>query len=231
MLRANSKVFPKELAMISRRRIQLLLLLAVAISGGVVWRNTSTQSGFVARRVAAPTSTAARIVAAAKSQVGTIYNASYQTISYPNGDLSSTRIGQKQGACTDVVVRALRPAGFDLQRLIHEDMTRHFAIYPQLWDLTSPNSNIDHRRVPNQMTFFRRFGQTLPTEFNSSTRNTWQPGDIVCWDTGQGRTHTGILSDGVDKNDTPLVIHNNGICREENCLLRWKIIGHFRFPK
>ena len=215
----------------SRRRIRLLLLLAVAIAGGVVWRNTSTQNGFVVRRVAAPTSTAARIVAASKSQIGTIYNASYQTISYPNGDLSSTRIGQKQGACTDVVVRALRPAGFDLQRLMHEDMTRHFALYPQLWDLPSPNKNIDHRRVPNQMTFFKRFGQTLPTEFNSSTRSSWQPGDIVCWDTGQGRTHTGILSDGVDQNDTPLVIHNNGICREENCLLRWKIIGHFRFPK
>lgn len=219
----------------SQRRIRLLLLLAVALAvaivSGVAWRDTSTPTDFVARRVAPPTSTAARIVAAAKSQNGTIYNASYQAISYPNGDLSSTRIGQKQGACSDVIVRALRPLGFDLQQLIHEDMARHFALYPQLWDLNAPNTNIDHRRVPNQMTFFKRFGQTLPTDFNSSTRSSWQPGDIVCWDTGRGRTHTGIVSDGVDENDTPLVIHNNGVCREENCLLRWKIIGHFRFPK
>lgn len=218
----------------SRCGIRLSVAAAVAvISVGAVFHQhqNATQPWFVARRLAPSTSAAARIVAGARTQIGTIYNASYQIISYPNGDLSSTRIGQKQGACSDVVVRALRPAGFDLQRLIHEDMTRHFALYPHLWDLTAPDASIDHRRVPNQMTFFARFGQTLPTDFNSSTRNTWQPGDIVCWDSGQGRTHTGILSDGTDQNDMPLVIHNNGVCREDDCLLHWKIIGHFRFPK
>lgn len=219
----------------TRRKIALVLTAVVAFSSVsfVLWNNHAQDDSrwFVARRVALETEAQRRIVASAKTQIGTIYNASYQTISYPNGDVSSTRSGKMQGACSDVVIRALRFAGFDLQRLMHEDMARNFALYPQLWDLKTPNASIDHRRVPNQMKFFARFGRTLPNDFNSSTRMTWQPADIVCWDTGNGRTHTGVLSDGVDGNDVPLVIHNNGICREDDCLLRWKIIGHFRFPK
>jgi hypothetical protein len=49
----------------------------------------------------------------------TYYDASYAAISYPGGDVSSDR-----GACTDVVIRAFRNAGIDLQQLIHEDMAR-----------------------------------------------------------------------------------------------------------
>ena len=216
------------------RKIRLLFvaLAACALTFYALWRLNSVADGnwYVARRIAVSDPTTAKIVAGAKAQIGTFYNAEYQTIAYPNGDISSTRKGRKVGACSDVVIRALRRADIDLQRLMHDDMTRHFALYPNLWDLKAPNANIDHRRVPNQMTFFARFGQTLPKEFNSSTRSSWQPGDIVCWDTGKGRTHTGVLSDGVDQNDVPLVIHNDSICREDNCLQRWKIIGHFRFP-
>ena len=221
----------------SRKILSLVfLMLCAALCGGVWWTNATNTTPapfawFVARRVPIDNRVRAQIVQGAKRQIGTIYNASYQPIAYPNGDVSSTRNGRKQGACSDVVIRALRFAKLDLQRLMHEDMTRHFALYPQLWDLKAPNANIDHRRVPNQMTFFARFGQALPTEFNSSTRKLWQPGDIVCWDTGNGRTHTGIVSDGVDQNDTPLVIHNNSVCREDDCLQHWPIIGHFRFPR
>ncbi len=216
-----------------RKVVVVLLCVTISLSGVALWQQAQIASPhqFVAARVAAPNATAAKIVAGAKAQNGTWYDASYRTISYPNGDFSDAKNGRKIGACSDVVVRALRFAGLDLQRLMHDDMTRHFALYPQLWDLNAPNASIDHRRVPNQMTFFRRFGQTLPTSFNSSTRSSWRPGDIVCWDTGNGRTHTGVLSDGIDVNGVPLVIHNNGVCREDDCLTRWKIIGHFRFPK
>ncbi len=185
----------------------------------------------IVHRVQVVDATAAKIVAGAKQEIGALYNASYQEIAYPNGDISITRDGRKQGACSDVVIRALRFANFDLQRLMHDDMTKNFALYPNLWDMKAPNSSIDHRRVPNQMTFFRRFGQALPTDFTSSTRSSWKPGDIVCWDTGKGRTHTGVLSDGMNQNDVPLAIHNDSVCHEDNCLQRWKIIGHFRFPR
>jgi hypothetical protein len=213
---------------------KLLLFIAAIIffASAIWWRENNLVPRFrslpltiVARRV--PTSgVAAQIVRGAKSQYGTRYDASFQTIDFPNGDVSSTR-----GACSDVVVRALRSANFDLQKLMHEDMTRNFRLYPNKWGLSAPNTNIDHRRVPNQMTFFARYGKTLPITFTSSTRSSWQPGDIVIWNSGGGRTHTGIVSDGVSPLDVPLIIHNNQICREEDVLFRWKIIGHFRFPK
>ena len=169
---------------------------------------------------------AAKIVRASHAQTGTIYDAAYQPISYPGGDVEVSK-----GACTDVVVRALRGVDIDLQKLMHEDMTKNFRFYPQKWGLEKPDKNIDHRRVPNQMKFFSRFGQTLTTRVAPSTLASWQPGDIVCWDMQNGQLHTGIISDGLNTAGVPLVIHNGWICGEDDSLTRWKIIGHFRYPK
>ena len=116
----------------------------------------------VAERVPIKNVIAQKIVRGAKAQYGTLYDASFQNISYPNGDVARNR-----GACTDVVIRALRAAGFDLQQLMHADMTRSFHLYPKKWNLNAPNANIDHRRVPNQMTYFSRHARVLPIEFNS----------------------------------------------------------------
>lgn len=154
----------------------------------------------------------------------TIYNASYHTIDYPGGDVSSD-----QGACTDVVIRAFRNAGYDLQELIHEDMKANFALYPANWGLTAPDSNIDHRRVPNQMQFMKRFGQELTVEVEGQL-NEWQWGDVVYWRFKNGDEHCGIISDKTLANGKPLVIHNAGISKEEACLERWEITGHFRYP-
>ena len=208
-----------------------LVALIMLFASALWWREQNFAPTFrslpvtvVAARVPIENDLASKIVRGAKSQYGTIYDASFQNISYPNGDISSTR-----GACSDVIVRALRAANIDLQQRMHIDMTRHFNLYPQKWNLAAPNTDIDHRRVPNQMTYFARHAKVLPIIFDSSTRSAWQPGDIVVWNSGNGRTHTGILSDGISALGVPLVIHNNQICREEDVLFRWKIIGHFRF--
>ncbi|MDW7650691.1 MAG: DUF1287 domain-containing protein [Bacillota bacterium] len=152
------------------------------------------------------------------------YDAAYAVISYPGGDVPADR-----GACTDVVIRALRHAGIDLQERIHEDMKDHFELYPQNWGLGAPDSNIDHRRVPNQMRYFERFGQALTLDVRGHT-DQWQWGDIVYWRFPDGRLHCGVISDRKNRKGIPLVIHNGGITREEDCLLRWEIIGHYRYP-
>jgi len=121
------------------------------------------------RLIENPQMAAEKIVNGAKQEVnkGVRYNASYLQIPYPNGDVPSDR-----GACTDVIVRALRNAGYDLQKLIHKDMSRNFKLYPQTYGLSKPDSNIDHRRVPNQMTYLRRHGLELPKSVNGSDKET-----------------------------------------------------------
>jgi len=177
------------------------------------------------RTIKAANPIAAKIVAGAKKQFGTSYDPAYVRIAYPGGDVPRDR-----GVCTDVVVRALRHANYDLQRLIHEDMKKHFALYPKKWGLKRADSNIDHRRVPNQMQFFERFGQTLTKTAAPSTASQWRAGDIVCWRFSNGLYHTGIVSDRLNAEGLPFVIHNLSTCVEEDCLAAWKIIGHYRYP-
>lgn len=182
--------------------------------------------GIAVRRADPVLSTVARtIVTVARAQVGDIYDPGYFDLRYPNGDVPRGR-----GACTDVVIRALRAAGYDLQRLIHDDMKRDFGAYPHKWGLRRTDKNIDHRRVPNQMTFFRRHGKVLPLMVSARTLSSWRPGDVVRWKLDNGLDHTGILSDRRDGAGKPLVIHNLAVCAEEDVLTAWKITGHFRYP-
>ncbi len=162
--------------------------------------------------------------ARAEAEQGTVYDASYKVIDYPGGDVAVDR-----GACTDVIIRALRHAGLDLQQLIHEDMLQDFQSYPQNWGLKASDPNIDHRRVPNQMAFMSRQGRTLVLDPVNEPEQ-WHWGDVVYWQFPNGDQHCGIVSDRVNKSGIPLVIHNAGICTEEDALLRWKIIGHYRYP-
>ena len=166
------------------------------------------------------TGTAAKIVEGALVQAreAAAYTTGYVRLTYPNGDLP-----RGQGVCTDVVVRALRHAGYDLQRLIHEDMKAHFASYPRRE--ARPDSNIDHRRCPNQAWFFRRYGRTL------STLGDWKPGDIVYWKLPSGLDHTGVLSNRLNSKGEPYVVHNLGHCAEEDVLKTWRIVGHYRYPR
>lgn len=152
------------------------------------------------------------------------YDPSYFKIAYPNGDVPSDK-----GVCTDVVIRAYRKIGIDLQQLVHEDMKKNFAAYPKNWGLTSTDRNIDHRRVPNLMTFFSRHGKQLPASTQASH---YKPGDIVTWDLGGGVTHIGIVINKKSAdNDHHLVVHNIGNGQEiADCLFSYKITGHYRYP-
>ncbi len=180
-------------------------------------RNVTPCIDSVAKGIA----TGAKIQAAERAE----YFPGYVALKYPMGDLPRDR-----GVCTDVVIRSLRHAGFDLQALLHKDLVAHFDIYPKSWGLKRADYNIDHRRVPNQMCFFGRHGKSLPMALTIKTRSTWQPGDLVYWKLDDGLDHCGVLSDGINAKGWPLVVHNAEICREEDCLASWKIIGHYRYP-
>ena len=168
---------------------------------------------------------AATLVDAAREQIGVTksYDPGYRKLDYPGGD-----VPKQTGVCSDVVVRAFRTFGFDLQKEVHEDMAKAFDQYPHKWRLTRPDPNIDHRRVPNLMTYFKRQGWSVlvtakPAEFKS--------GDVVVWDLGGGVTHIGIVSNRRSPDGIPLVIHNIGQgAKEENILFRHEMIGHYR-PK
>ena len=168
------------------------------------------------------------IVAAARRQVGITvhYDPAYRRLEYPGGDVPADR-----GVCTDVIVRALRVArAVDLQRLVHEDLTAHWHSYPhqRRWRLSKPDPNIDHRRVPNLMTFFKRAGYAMPL---TRAPADYLPGDIVAWDLGRGILHIGIVSELKSQAGTPLIVHNIGAgAREEDLLFRYTITGHYRMP-
>src|SRR5512138_3058223 len=123
--------------------------------------------------------------AMAQTAQTTIYDPAYVKLTYPGGDLPLER-----GVCADVIVRAFRKGGLDLQKEVHEDMARNFAVYPSRWGLKAPDPNIDHRRVPNLMTYFKRQGKSLPISRNGKD---YEPGDVVAWDLGGGLTHIGIV--------------------------------------
>jgi len=151
------------------------------------------------------------------------YDPSYFIIAYPNGDIPSNK-----GVCSDVVIRAYRKMGIDLQRKVHEDMLANFDKYPHKWNLSSTDKNIDHRRVPNLMTFFRRNQAQLPI---TSLPSNYKPGDIVCWNLPGNLTHIGIVIDSTNlysKNN--FIVHNIGGGQVvQDCLFSFKIIGHYRF--
>ncbi|PCJ52571.1 MAG: NADH:ubiquinone oxidoreductase, Na [Planctomycetota bacterium] len=167
---------------------------------------------------------AEKITFGAKNQIGKTlyYDPSYVKIKYPNGDLPIDR-----GVCTDVVIRALRNASIDLQKLVHEDMRVNFKKYPNNWGLKKTDKNIDHRRVPNLMTYFKRKGWSKKVKKNISS---FKSGDIIAWRLSNGRLHIGIIAHKQKgQNPYPYVIHNigNGV-KLENQLFSFKIIGHYR---
>lgn len=161
--------------------------------------------------------------ARARTQVAVTYDGAYQALSYPGGDVANNI-----GVCTDLVIRAYRQLGVDLQRLVHEDMQSSFSSYPARWGLSQPDPNIDHRRVPNLATFFTRHGQKQSV---SSDPGDYHAGDLVTW-TLQGRLpHIGILSNRyAPGTKRPLVIHNVGAGpKEEDRLFAYPITGHYRY--
>lgn len=160
-----------------------------------------------------------------RTQQAITYDGRYFAIDYPNGDVPAN-----VGVCTDVVIRSYRALGIDLQQLVHEDMRVNFQLYPakRIWGQSKPDTNIDHRRVPNLETFFGRHGQRLKTTMNPAD---YLPGDIVSWRLpGSNLPHIGIISAHTSNDVTPLVIHNIGEGPKlENVLFAYSLTSHFRY--
>lgn len=153
------------------------------------------------------------------------YDPAYFVIPYPNGDVPADK-----GVCTDVVIRAYRKMGIDLQKEVHEDMKANFNLYPRRWELKKPDTNIDHRRVPNLMVYFSRFGTVLK---NSLKPADYQPGDLVTWDLGNGVAHIGVVVNRKSNDNLRnLIVHNIGNGQEmSDCLFTYKITGHYRYSR
>ncbi len=151
------------------------------------------------------------------------YDGQYRSMAYPGGDVPDS-----VGVCTDVVIRAYRGVGIDLQKEVHEDMRANFAAYPKLWGLTRPDPNIDHRRVPNLQVFFERHGTALPITLDPAD---YAPGDVVTWMLPGNLPHIGIVTDRRSGSGEPLVVHNIGRGpRLEAMLFAYRVTGHYRYP-
>jgi uncharacterized protein YijF (DUF1287 family) len=173
---------------------------------------------------AAAAAASPELVAAARQQTHSParYDGSYLRIPYPMGDVPADR-----GVCTDVVIRAYRAIGIDLQVLVHQDMQENFSAYPSLWGLKRPDANIDHRRVPNLQKFLQRAGARL----TGREAENFVAGDIVTWMLPGNLPHIGIVSDRrAIGSGTPLIIHNIGAGpKEEDMLRSFQITGHYRY--
>lgn len=156
-----------------------------------------------------------------------IYDPSYFAIKYPNGD-----VPKNKGVCTDVIIRAYRKLGIDLQKEVHEDMKSHFSLYPNLkkWGMTKTDSNIDHRRVPNLEIFFERKGTKLVVSKNA---NDYKTGEIVTWMINNKLPHIGIITNRKSTDGKRnLIVHNVGNGQVlEDCLFSYTIVGHFKYVK
>lgn len=163
--------------------------------------------------------------ALAQTQSHVRYNGTYFKIAYPNGDVPA-----EFGVCTDVVIRAYRKLNIDLQQLVHEDIRESFALYPakRNWGQTKPDTNIDHRRVPNLQTFFTRYGKALPV---TAIGDDYKPGDLVTWMVSGNLPHIGIVVDKKSEGgERPLIVHNIGAGPQlEDMLFEFKVTGHYRY--
>jgi uncharacterized protein len=161
--------------------------------------------------------------AIAQAGVTTSYDPAYVALDYPGGD-----VPEKTGVCSDVVVRAFRKAGIDLQKEVHEDMKAARSDYPTKWGAIGPDRNIDHRRVLNLMAYFRRRGKSLPISYSAMD---YQPGDVVAWELTSGIDHIGIVTNMLsDSEDRYRIVHNIGAgTRIEDVLFAWTIKDHYRY--
>ncbi|HSX59796.1 MAG TPA: DUF1287 domain-containing protein [Tahibacter sp.] len=171
-----------------------------------------------------PSAFPANLLAAATAQVGVTvsYDPAYARIAYPGGDVPIDR-----GVCTDVVIRAYRALGVDLQQRVHDDLRANWNVYPKLWGLRAPDRNIDHRRVPNLATFFTRHGRAL--HVSQDDASIYAPGDIVTWRLASGVPHIGLVTNR-RSDGRPLIVHNIGAGTQvEDVLFDYVVTGHYRY--
>jgi hypothetical protein len=211
--------------MTGRNYFLILMLSAFLLMGfgATAWAPAEKNAGGTSA-VRSGNDTGMSIVRAARQQIGvtTTYDPAYRSIAYPNGDIPAER-----GVCTDVLIRAFRSGpGMDLQKLIHEDMQGNFKKYPAKWGLKAPDTNIDHRRVANLMTYFERRGYSVPISKKAAD---YRAGDFIACIVPPGLPHIMIVSDRKSPSGQPLIIHNIGAgTKEEDRLFEFPITGHYR---
>lgn len=198
------------------------------LSGGLAFWLTACRQSPAGALPRAASAKARALIAAARAQIGVTlaYDSGYSPIAYPGGDILRTR-----GVCTDVVIRAYRSFGVDLQKLVHEDMKKNFPLYPKQWGLKKTDTNIDHRRVPNLQVFFTHHGKSLGV---SDKVADYKAGDLVTWDLAYPQSplpHIGIVTDKKsDDGLRPLIVHNIGRgATVDDILFGYKITGHYRY--
>lgn len=202
----------------------LVLLLACQKNKKEFTTKTPSQEPII-EKIQNPTTFAEKLSNAAISIIDpqVAYTPDYIVIKYPNGDVPA-----KTGVCTDVIIRAYRKLGIDLQKEVHEDMKANFHLYPNLkkWGLKTTDKNIDHRRVPNLEIFFERKGKKILISQNAEDYKT---GDLVTWMIGDKLPHIGIVTHLKSKDGKrPLIVHNVGNGQVlEDCLFNYTLVGHF----
>jgi uncharacterized protein len=150
------------------------------------------------------------------------YDPAYMRLDYPGGDVPADT-----GVCTDEVIRSYRALGIDLQKLVHEDMKRSFSTYPKNWGLSAPDKNIDHRRVPNLQTFFKRQKASVPITQNPSD---YQPGDLITCTVAGRLPHIALVVPAPDGSQRPWIVHNIGQGPQcEDRLFEFPLTGHYRW--
>jgi uncharacterized protein YijF (DUF1287 family) len=191
-----------------------LAAIALAATAGAQPRSPTSRATFVTGVIRA---------AVAQTAGHVTYDGSYRRIAYPGGDVPA-----HIGVCTDLVVRAYRAVGVDLQERVHEDMKAAFASYPHSWGLSRPDSNIDHRRVPNLQTYFRRRGAERPISADGAD---YLAGDLVTWRLPGNVPHIGLVTDQRSPDgQRPLMAHNIGRGPEiEDMLFAFPVTGHYRY--
>ena len=213
----GSFAFKDKIKRVSRRLLLILLLFlpALILAAADTSHPAVSRDQFLHSLVAA---------AIERTHHTVRYDPAYVRIPYPAGDVPADT-----GVCTDEIIRAYRAVGIDLQKEVHEDMLANFSSYPRKWKwiLAKPDSNIDHRRVPNLMVFFRRKGESLPI---STRREDYMPGDLVTYDLGGGVPHIAIVVDRKGRSGAYMVVHNIGQGpRMEDVLFNWNVTGHYRY--
>jgi hypothetical protein len=217
--------------MLSPRRtftIRLLAvfgLLAISIwSQRALWADTSDLAEKARRHAPKDETFASRLVHAAHNRPSqrVRYDPAYVKLDYPGGDVPADT-----GVCTDEVIRCYRALGFDLQKLVHEDMKRAFSAYPKNWGLSTTDKNIDHRRVPNLQTFFKRQKASLPVTQNPAD---YLPGDLITCTVAGRLPHIALVVPAPDGSERPWIVHNIGQGPQcEDRLFEFPLTGHYRW--
>lgn len=140
-----------------------------------------------------------------------IYNPQYFKIPYPGGD-----VPDHYGVCSDVVIRAYRKLGIDLQKDVHQRL--------------GGDRNIAHRRVRVLRRLFAKYGTRLKV---TQAPENYKPGDIVTYYIPEAifsKDHIAIVTDKIGNSGAPMIVHNIGLGPKlDDDLFSWKITGHYRY--